>query len=347
VAATTPAQPITPITLEDTMIRRQGHRIARCCRAPFWVACILALLPARSGFAAAQEQSFATPEAAVQALVAALKANDTKALLAVLGSGARLLISSGDPVADRAAREHFLQSYDEVNSLAKSGDDKVVLQTGKDDWPFPIPIVKSDGSWRFDTAAGKEEILDRRIGKNELAAIQACLAYVDAQREYYQRDPDRNSLLAYAQKFTSTPGKRDGLYWPTKPDEDPSPLGPLFALAKSGGYAMKGGGKPEPYHGYYYRILKAQGPAAAGGAYDYVAHGRMFGGFALVAYPAAYGNSGIVTFIVNHDGVVFEKDLGPKTTAVATAMKTFDPDTTWKRVEVSSSAGPEAGRGEQ
>jgi len=308
--------------------------VARRCAALILLAVILVTLRAGSVSAAgAHQQSFATPEEAVQAFVAALKAHNTQALLVVLGSNARPLIDSGDKVADRESSDRFLHSYDEANSLVKSGDDKAVLQVGKDDWPFPLPLVKSQDSWRFDTDAGKQEILDRRIGANELAAIQTCLAYVDAQGEYYQRDPDHDALLQYAQKFRSTPGKRDGLYWETKSGEEESPLGPLFAKATTAGYAMKGGANPDPYHGYYYRILTAQGPNAAGGAYSYIAHGRMFGGFALVAYPAAWGKSGVMTFIVNHDGIVFQKDLGPKTAAVAKGMKTFNPDSTWTRVE--------------
>ena len=308
--------------------------VARRCAASILLAVLLVTLRAGTVSAAGtQQQSFATPEEAVQAFVAALRAHNNQALLAVLGGNARPLVDSGDKVADRESSDRFLHSYDDANSLVKSCDDNAVLQVGKDDWPFPIPLVKSQGSWRFDTDAGKQEILDRRIGANELAAIQACLAYVDAQREYYQRDPDHDALLQYAQKFRSTPGKRDGLYWETKAGEEESPLGPLFAKATTSGYAMKGGTNPDPYHGYYYGILTAQGPDAAGGAYSYIGHGRMFGGFALVAYPAAWGKSGVMTFIVNHDGVVFQKDLGPETAAIAKKMKTFNPDSTWTRVE--------------
>jgi hypothetical protein len=310
-----------------------GGSVVRRCAASVLIACVLVLRAGTVTATATHQRSFATPEEAVQAFVEALKANDTQALLAVLGSGARSLIDSGDPVADRESRARLLHSYDEANSLVKSGNNKMVLQTGKDNWPFPIPLVQSTGGWHFDTNAGKEEILDRRIGANELSAIQAYLAYVDAQREYYQRDPDHDGLLHYAQKFRSTPGKRDGLYWQTKPGEEESPLGSLFARATTAGYAMKGGHNPDPYHGYYYRILTAQGAAAAGGAYSYIGHGRMFGGFALVAYPAAYDVSGVMTFIINHDGIVFQKDLGPKTAAIAKAMKTFNPDSTWTRVE--------------
>jgi hypothetical protein len=296
------------------------------------------VLPCAQPSIAAQsaQRSFASPEEAAQALAAAIKANDAKAMLAVLGKDAQPLISSGDPVADQNVRDRFSQYYEEAHSLVKSGDGDTVLQIGSDDWPFPIPLVQSDGGWRFDTAAGKEEILDRRIGANERSAIQACLAYVDAQREYYQRNPDHASLLHYAQKLASSPGQRDGLFWDAKPDEEESPLGSVFARARAEGYA--GSGRGIPYHGYYFRILAAQGPAAAGGAYDYLAHGKMIGGFGLVAYPAKWNASGVMTFIVNQDGVVFEKDLGPNTAAAAKAIKTFNPDNTWRRVDPDTPA---------
>src|SRR5262249_38566554 len=215
----------------------------------------------------------------------------------------------------RNARARFVASYDEKHQF-EAGGGKVVLVTGRDDFPFPIPLVPDGPSWRFDTAAGKEEIINRRIGRNELYAIQTCLAYVDAQREYYARDPDGNALLQYALKFASTPGKRDGLYWPTKAGETPSPLGPLVARARGEGYSKRSGA-PVAYWGYYYRILTAQGKDAPGGAYDYMAHGRLLGGFALVAFPGQYGVSGVMTFIVNQEGVVYQKDLGPNSAAIA------------------------------
>ena len=191
--------------------------------------------------------------------------------------------------------------------------------------------------WFWDTDAGDDELLYRRIGRNELATIQVCLAYVDAQREYYSRDRGAG-MLEYAQHLESTKGKRDGLYWPTKPGERPSPIGPLIAEARAAGYTRPEPGKRAPYHGYLYRLLRAQGPDAPGGAYDYVVKGHMIGGFALVAYPATYGVSGIMTFLVNHDGVVYQKDFGPKTTQVANAMKTFNPDKTWKKIADDTSA---------
>jgi len=281
--------------------------------------------------AAAKQKSFPSPEEGVRALIDAARNNDEKMLLEILGPEAKPVIDSGDPVSDRGIRERFVASYEETHSLVKSGDDTVVLQIGKDEWPFPIPLVKESAGWRFDTAEGKEEILNRRIGRNELDVIQVCLAYVDAQREYYRRDPDGDSLLQYAQKFASTKGKRDGLYWETTPGEEESPFGPLAARARAEGY-RRDEGKPVPYHGYYYKILTWQGKDAPDGAYDYLVRGKMMGGFAMVAYPAQYGSSGIMTFIVNHDGVVYQKDLGPKTAQIATSMARFNPDKTWKKV---------------
>ena len=280
--------------------------------------------------AAPRQQLFASPEAAVDALVAAARTGDSKAMLAVLGPEAKRVIDSGDPVTDQKTRDDFVRRYDEAHSLLKSGDEHEVLQVGADDWPLPIPLIKTEGGWRFDAAAAQEEILARRIGKNELAAIQVCLAYVAAQREYSLRNPTADTVHQYAQYFTSTPGKRDGLFWETADTEEPAPLGPLIAGARGEGYQVKHGER-SPYHGYYYKILKAQGPDAEGGKYDYVVRGKMIGGFALVAYPAQYGASGVTTFLTNHDGVVFQKDLGSKTAAIAQAMTTFSPDSTWSR----------------
>ena len=281
--------------------------------------------------AGATQKSFPSPEEAVQALIDAAKSNDTTSLLQVLGPEARSFINTGDAVSDRASRARFVQAYEEAHALVQSGETKVILQIGKDEWPFPIPLVKSSTSWHFDSKAGKEEILNRRIGRNELDVIQVCLAYVDAQREYYMRNPRHVALLQYASKFMSTKGKRDGLYWETTADEPPSPLGPLVARARQEGY-KRVAGKPIPYHGYYYKMLTGQGSKAPGGAYDYVVRGQIIGGFAMVAYPAHYGSSGIMTFLVNHEGVVYQKDLGPNTTAIAQAMTKFNPDETWKKL---------------
>jgi hypothetical protein len=282
------------------------------------------------------QKDFASTDEAVQALMAAVKSGDTRALLEVLGNDAKPVIDSGDPVQDKNGREKFMQAYDAAHSFDNSTEGLTVLQVGTDNWPFPFPLVQQDGRWHFDTTEGTEEIVNRRVGDNELSTIQACLAFVDAEREYYTRNPQNDSLLHFAQKLISTEGQKDGLYWPTTGDEPPSPLGEGFARARSEGYALEG--KGQPFHGYIYRILKAQGPDAHGGAYDYMAGDKMLGGFALIASPAEYGTSGVMTFIVNHDGVVFSKDLGPDTAKVAPEIQVFDPDKSWKREAASEDA---------
>jgi hypothetical protein len=281
--------------------------------------------------ATVKQRTFASPEEAVKALVEALKSKDAKALEAIFGPGSKDLVSSGDPVADSAEYERTVNHLEQKTRLEQSAG-KVILHAGNEEWPFAIPIVKKDALWRFDLKQGREEILARRIGRNELSAIQFCLAYVDAQREYALKDRDTDGLLEYAQKFRSDTGKKNGLYWDVKAGEAQSPLGPLAAVAQKQGYSTKRE-KPEPYLGYYYRILKAQGKEALGGAYDYVVKGKMIGGFALVAYPAKYASSGVMSFIVNQDGVVYEKDLGRNTEKSVQAMKLFNPDSSWKKVE--------------
>jgi hypothetical protein len=270
----------------------------------------------------------------VAALVNAAKSGDQKAVLAVLGPDGAGIASSGDKVEDAAAGKRFTDAYEAKHQITMEGDKKAVLVIGDQDWPFPIPIVRKDHNWQFDTAVGREEILDRRIGRNELAAIQASLAYVDAQNDYARLTRASTGTAAYAQRFVSLPGKKDGLYWPTEPGEEPSPLGELVASATNEGYQV-GGGRT-PFHGYYYKILTRQGAAAPGSAYDYIVNGKMIGGFALVAYPAIYRNSGVMTFLVNHEGTVFQKDLGPHTATIAEHMTSFNPDDTWKKVTVET-----------
>jgi len=278
------------------------------------------------------QTSYASPEDALKGLVAALRVGNTKAVETVLGPGSGPLLRSGDATADENAREQFLAAYDEASKTDKDENGKVIFEVGKDEWPFPIPVVERDSRWRFDSKAGAQEIIDRRIGANELNTINVCLAYVDAQREYASVDRDRDGYLEYAQKFMSSPGKRDGLYWPAPVGEEDSPMGPLMVNAQAKGYQFAEG-KPTPYYGYYYRILKGQGPNAPGGAIDYVIRDHMIGGFALVAYPASYGSSGIMTFIVNYDGDVYQKNLGPKTTEIAEKMTAYNPDSSWTKVE--------------
>jgi hypothetical protein len=281
--------------------------------------------------ATSSEQTvFASPIEAVTALVEAIKINDQPALRVILGPDGTALVSSGDTVADTQSRQGFLQAYNEANKVVLEGDTQATLVIGTDEWPMPIPLIKSKTGWQFDTKQGEEEILARRIGRNELAAIQVCLAIVDAEREYAAKDVDGDGLLEYAPKFVSTVGKRDGLYWKTAADEPPSPLGPLLAAAANEGYTSESN-LPAPYHGYFYRILMRQGNDAPGGAYDYVVNDKMIGGFAVIAYPARYRVSGIMSFMVNQDAVVYEKDLGENTAALASKMMVFNPDPSWKR----------------
>jgi DUF2950 family protein len=290
------------------------------------VAATMAFLMLATG-AVAQER-FSTADDAVAALIAAAKVADPTGLTRVLGPGSREIVSSGDPVADATARKRVIEAYDAKHQVVMEGADKAVLVIGDEDWPFPIPLVRANGQWRFDTAAGRDEILFRRIGRNELAAIQTCLAYVDAQQEYSEKGVSGGGV--YAQRIVSTAGKKDGLYWPVQSGEEGSPLGELAAAAASEGY--RPGQQRIPYHGYYYKVLTRQGPNAPGGALDYVVRGKMIGGFALVAYPAEYKSSGVMTFLVSHQGKVYEKDLGPGTRAVAESMTAFNPDSTWQQV---------------
>ena len=284
---------------------------------------------------ASAQQKFDTAEAAAEALARAAKAADAKDILAVLGPSAAGIVSSGDKVIDKENREKFVTDYETKHEVAMEGSDKATLVIGQDDFPFPIPMVRKDGAWQFDAAAGRQEILYRRIGRNELDTIQTCLAYVDAQDDYAEM-MRKGGVAPYAQRFVSSPGKMDGLYWPAREGEPQSPLGEFAARASNQGYALDGGG--EPYHGYYFRILTRQGAAAPGGALDYVVNGKMIGGFALVAYPAEYGNSGVMTFIVNHNGVVFQKNLGPDTLKVARTITSFNPDKSWTKVEPPQAA---------
>ncbi|HMK49308.1 MAG TPA: DUF2950 domain-containing protein [Thermodesulfovibrionales bacterium] len=290
----------------------------------------------------AGQKKFKSPEEAFMDLVKAAKNNDTSELLAIFGPEGKDIISSGDAVADRRARERFVKSVADGVKYSKLDDKTVLPVIGKDNCPFPIPIVESGQAWVFSTEEGREEIINRRVGRNELNTIQVTLAYVDAQRQYASKPRDGEGTLQYAQHFVSNEGKRDGLYWKTGPGEEPSPLGPLFARATEEGYILKKKGeRPDPYYGYYFKILKGQGSDAPGGAREYLVNGRLTSGFGLVAYPAQYGVSGIMTFIVNQQGIIYEKDLGPKTEELARAMVKYDPDKTWKQVE-SALAAPES-----
>jgi hypothetical protein len=275
------------------------------------------------------QQAYPSPEDAAAALAAAVKTGTKRAILTVLGSRAGDIVESGDDVADAETRQRFLAAYDARHSIRAEENKKAALILGADDFPFPIPLVNNQSGWEFDAAAGRLEILYRRIGRNELDAIQTSLAFVDAQNEYAEKDRGEGAGV-YAQSIVSSPGKKDGLFW--RDDRDPSPLGELAAQASAEGYKV--GEQAAPYHGYYFRILKGQGPDAPGGASYYVVKGKMIGGFALIAYPAEYGNSGVMTFMVNHAGTVYQKDLGRRTEILAKRINLFDPDQTWKKVDV-------------
>jgi hypothetical protein len=277
-----------------------------------------------------QQKSFSCPEEAVKSLVNAVRTNDLEEMMEILGPGSRELIYSGDEVADRTEREKFLNSYDQMNTLQQESADKIILVTGTDKWPLPIPIVKKDATWVFDIQKGKQEIMNRRIGRNELHIMDVLHAYVDAQHEYATKDCTGSGKVEFAQRLISTEGKRDGLYWEAKEGEEESPLGPLVAQAAKEGYAKA---DLSPFHGYYFKILKGQGKHADGGAYNYIVRGKMILGFALVAYPAEYSNSGVMTFIVNQEGIIYQKNLGKDTKHKAETMKIFDPDKNWTRVE--------------
>jgi hypothetical protein len=275
------------------------------------------------------QKSFASPEEAVKSLMEALRSNNNGELLAILGPGSQEIISSGDPVADRSDRERVIRLYGEKVVIEGATTGRAVVALGSEDYPFPIPVVKKGSSWRFDAKAGKEEILNRRIGRNELAIIDILHSYVDAQREYAATDWEGDGAWEFAQKFQSTPGKRDGLYWKVKEGEKGSPFGPLAAKAAREGYSKEN----TALHGYYFKILKAQGKDGDGGAFDYRVKGKMILGFAMVAYPAQYGSSGVMTFMVSHNGIIYQKNLGKNSARIASSMTLFNPDASWKKVE--------------
>jgi hypothetical protein len=289
--------------------------------------------PARRG-TKVLPQPFPTPEEGFAALAEAVRAQDVPRMIRILGVDARPLIGSGDPAADRAVRERFAAAYAAKHEIQRPTPDRAELQVGEDGWPMPIPMLRRRGVWRFDAAAGAQELVRRRIGRNELDTIETLRAIADAQDEYARGAGRQGGFRTYARRFFSRPGARDGLYWPSAEGEPESPLGPLAATASAGGYARaRQGDEPRPYHGYFFRILEGQGPAAPGGAMDYVVNGRMIGGFAVIAWPARHGASGIKTFLISHHGSVWERDLGPRTAAIAGGITRFDPGEGWVRVE--------------
>ncbi len=289
---------------------------------------------AQTAAQSAAGQSYETPEAAVIALIEAVKNDKLDAMRTVLGPGSDTLLNSGDRYSDSAERTRFLAAYDERHEIMAAAPGRMTLRVGNDNWPLPLPLVRTDGRWRFDAQAGAQELINRRIGRNEIAAIRTALAYVDAQKIFFVMT-GHNGIAQYARHLLSSPGKYDGLYWPATEDEPKSPLEPLVAQAREEGYPVDtGAAGPRPYHGYHFRILTAQGTNSPKGARSYIDNGRMTKGFALAAWPASYGISGIMCFIVNQDEIVFQKDLGPHTAAITSAMTLFDPDLSWAQIDI-------------
>jgi Protein of unknown function (DUF2950) len=296
-----------------------------------WLMIAAAALAAQNP-AAQTRKRFATAEEAVRSVIKAAKANNKAELLTIFGADSEDLFSSGDKVADRRARQLILVALNEKWSLGNQGPNTKTLIIGNEEWPYPIPLVKDKAGWSFDTAAGREEILYRRVGRNELSTIKSCRIYVKAQKEYAEKGHDGKAAGLYAQKLSSEPGKQDGLFWKSGPGEELSPLGEFAAQASSEGYSRAQSG-PTPFHGYLFRLLTAQGPAAPGGTKSYISNGEMKGGFALIAYPAEYRNSGVMAFMINQDGVVYEKDLGEQTDKVAAQISQYNPDKSWRKVQ--------------
>jgi hypothetical protein len=287
-----------------------------------------------------EESTFPTPEDAVSTLIDTVTGGDLEALVRLFGPEGRDIVSSSDPATGRRNQQVFLAAVAEQWRLEDHGADMKELIVGNEDWPFPIPLVRSGQGWRFDAAAGREEILARRIGRNEIAVIDVCRAYVKAQRAYARTGHDARPSGLYAQRFNSEPGRQNGLYWPSIQGQPRSPLGDLVAGASDEGYDLAARRSSKPFHGYYFRILTAQGPAATGGDMDYVKNGDMRGGFAMIAWPGEYDATGVMTFIVNADGIVHEKDLGPDTASAASAITRYDPDATWRPVQARNASEP-------
>jgi hypothetical protein len=321
--------------MEDEMKRVIGRQIAVVRLATLFAVMIFVAsftsLTAQQAAKQPSQRTFDSPGKAAAAMFEAAKSGDTKALMQIFGPGSKELLSSGDPVADKNTRELAVKKYQEMHRLVTEPDKSVVLYIGAENWPFPIPIVNKNGAWMFNTTQGKREVLYRRIGRNETFTIETLRSLVDAEKEYAATTHDQDSEKQYAQKILSDEGKHNGLYWKATEGEPASPIGPLIATATREGYQRKE--TPTPFHGYYYRVLTSQGKDAPGGAMSYMADGKMTLGFALIAYPAEYRNSGVMTFIVGKDGQVLQKDLGTKTATLAAKMKDFNPDKTWSVAE--------------
>jgi Protein of unknown function (DUF2950) len=306
-------------------------RVVRALSMLFLAA--LFVTPFASADEAIAQQAFPSPDAAVKALVAADKADDMKALSSILGPEADQILSSGDPVADKSARDNFARRYDEMHRLEYDDQGRVILYIGADNWPVPIPLVKESDGWVFDTVAGKDELLYRRIGRNELFTIKVLEDLADAQTEYTSNAHDGESAGPFARKILSDAGKQNGLYWEAGEGQPESPIGPLVASATAEGYKKDNGGSPIPFHGYYYKVLTGQGKNAPGGAKNYLVDGKMTNGFAFLAYPAEYRASGVMTFVINQDGVIVQKDFGPDTAKLASEMTEYNPDKSWQEVD--------------
>ena len=324
-----------------------GNRISTAGWLALWVlsvSLVLGLGGARAALAQESGQkTFSSAAEAAEAFAAAAQNNDEATMLAILGPSGRDLISSGDPVADKERHDTFAAKYRASHQFAGAADGRTFLYIGEENWPTPIPLRQNGSQWYFDTEYGKQEIFFRRIGSDELDSIKVCGAIADAQRDYHSALHDGASEHQYAQKFRSTAGTQDGLYWEVKAGAQPdSPLGPLVAEAASEGYQHTG--QPHPFHGYFYRLLTGQGPNAPGGAKSYLVAGKITGGFALVAYPVSYRDSGVMTFIVNQDGQIYQKDLGPDTDQIASEMAAYDPDATWQPVNKATASQPPLAR---
>ncbi len=322
---------LTPRVTPMPLPARNAHRLSHFFYDTIAIVTAIIVLSSPPGWAA-EQTTFSSPQLAVSALASALKNMNDNELLNILGPASEELIFSGDKIADQNGKARFLKAYEEKNSLEQERNGGMTLLIGKKKYPFPIPLIRQGETWFFDTPSGKEELLNRRIGRNELHTIQVMQAYTNAQREYssFVRD---DGPPTFAQKLASTEGKKDGLYWETEAGEGESPLGPLVAKAIKKGYTTGlNENSDTPFRGYFYKIIKSQGEHATGGAFDYVIDDKMILGFALIAYPAKYGVSGIMTFIVNQEGLVYEKDFGEETGILAAAVTTFDPDSSWTKV---------------
>lgn len=314
-------------------MRAQVSIAIRERRLPILVLLILAvLLTSRTSAAQAisGQKTFSSPSEAVKNLMDAARSGDPAQLVPIIGPQAGALIASGDLGAAKQVLANFVKAYNEKHAISSEAQGFEFLQVGKGDWPFPFPIVRDGETWYFDIDRGNEEILDRRVGRNELGAIAVCEGFVQSQKDYAAKGHDGNSHGIYAQQFHSDPGKQNGLYWPVSKGQPESPMGPLVASAALENSSQQSAGDPAPYYGYFYKILTAQGPDAPGGEKSYIVDGKLTGGFALIAYPAKYASSGVMTFIVNQDGIVYQQDLGEQTTDLASKITTYNPDSSWQ-----------------